>query len=368
MKELQQQGHEVTLIAPNYEQTLTSMDNVIRIPSLRVPFDPEDRMMKLSHIIQLIAHLKTKNFDLIHIHTPFIAHIAGIKLSKRLQIPTVATYHTLFEEYLYHYIPLLPKSAWRFFARRFSSHQCNQAHGVIVPSSIMVEVLKKYGVNTPITMIPTGLDVEKFSAPQSQQFQTKFNIPDNKKICLTVSRLAFEKNIEFLFKVIQYIKSTRPDILLIIAGEGPAKKHYIKLVRTMNLQDNILFIGYLDHDTDLIDCYHFSDVFIFSSKTETQGLVLLEAMACGLPIVSLAEMGTQDILNNCTAAYIADEDIKQFSQNIINLLNDDNISGTLNFAAKQHAYAWDTKRLTHQMKELYQHTIQEYHGINTPNQ
>ena len=91
-------------------------------------------------------------------------------------------------------------------------------------------------------------------------------------------------------------------------------------------------------------------------------------MACGLPIVSLAEMGTQDILNNCTAAYIADEDIKQFSQNIINLLNDDNISGTLNFAAKQHAYAWDTKRLTHQMKELYQHTIQEYHGINTPNQ
>lgn len=366
MAELQQQGNDVTLIAPDYEQA-SSMSNVIRIPSLSVPLDPEDRMMRLSHIIRLIPSLKTKNFNLIHIHTPFIAHIAGIKLSKRLHIPAVITYHTLFEEYLYHYIPLFPKSVWRFFARRLSSYQCNQAHGVIVPSSIMIEVLKKYGVNIPITMIPTGIDVKKFSTPRCQHFQEKFNIPKNKKICLTVSRLAFEKNIEFLLKVIQHARPIKPEIHFIIAGEGPAKKHYKKLICAMHLQDHISLVGYLDHDTDLIDCYHFSDIFIFSSKTETQGLVLLEAMACGLPIVSLAEMGALDILKNCSSAFIPDENIEQFSQVIINLLSDDHVVDKYAIAAKQHAYQWDTKTLTHQMKQFYQHTIQTYHDISNSN-
>ena len=124
--EFQACGHDVNIIVPAYVATDALEHDIIRIPSFRIPYDPEDRMMKFSEIMRLIPKLKKQNFDIVHIHTPFIAHYAGIKIAKALKIPSVLTYHTLFEEYLYHYIPFLPKQFLRFFARRFSSGQCNQ--------------------------------------------------------------------------------------------------------------------------------------------------------------------------------------------------------------------------------------------------
>lgn len=364
--ELNEQGHRVTLIAPNYHERetvfeRTPLGDVIRIASRHVPFDKEDRFMQFSQITQIIEQLKLKEIDLIHIQTPFIAHYAGVNLSKHLQIPCVSTYHTLFEEYLYHYIPILPKSFWRFFARRFSSHQCNQVNAVIAPSSCVTQLLKNYGVQTDITVIPTGVDIKKYARTGKTTFRKDFNIPENKKICLNVSRIAFEKNIGFLLNVIQSVKKSCPEILLIIAGEGPAKKHYIHQVEKMDLQDNILFTGYLDHDTDLINGYHFSDVFLFSSKTETQGLVLLEAMACGLPIVSIAEMGTLDILKDSEAALISPEDVEYFSQLVLDLLNDPKQHAHLKLAAKSHALQWDTQQLTKKMSVFYNERLSKYH-------
>lgn len=358
--EFQACGHDVNIIVPAYVATDALEHDIIRIPSFRIPYDPEDRMMKFSEIMRLIPKLKKQNFDIVHIHTPFIAHYAGIKIAKALKIPSVLTYHTLFEEYLYHYIPFLPKQFLRFFARRFSSGQCNQVSGVIAPSSVIVNLLQDYGVKNNITIIPTGIDSEKFSHANPDQFRRKYAIPDNRKLLLNVSRVAFEKNMGLLLDVVHELKYKHPEVYLIIAGEGPAKKDYQQQVEKMGLSDSVCFVGYLDRNTELIDCYHCADVFVFSSKTETQGLVLLEAMASGTPVVSVAAMGTVDILTNCEGALVSSDQVNDFAQKVGQLLQDSSQHTQLSKAAKLYAAGWNSSNLAGRMLLFYQQITNEY--------
>ena len=354
--EFEKLGHHVYLIAPSYEEHDVEK-NIFRIPSHKIPFDPEDRMMSYKSIVQLASEFK--NIDLMHIHTPFVAHYAGVKLGKILGIPCIATYHTLFEEYLYHYIPLIPKQILRFFTRRFSSSQNDQVQGVIAPSSIIVNLLKEYGVQNNITIIPTGIDSNKFESGDKEKFMSKYKIPKDKNILLNVSRIAFEKNIGVLIKVLDKVKTYVPNIFMIIAGEGPAKKSYMEQANKLGLDNDIAFVGYLDRNTELIDCYHCADIFVFSSKTETQGLVLLEAMASGIPVISVAEMGTKDVLKDCKAAEITTCEIPDFADKIISLLHNQNKLNSLKSEAKSYAAEWDSTALAKKMLKFYQSVLND---------
>lgn len=355
--EFERAGHKVTLIVPRYTNNDEENENIIRIDSRTIPYDPEDRMMKSSCIRRLVPKLKKYQFDLVHIQTPFVAHYSGIKIAKALNIPCVITYHTLFEEYLYHYIPIIPKQILKFFARRFSSSQCNQAQGVIAPSSIIVELLKDYGVKNNIEIIPTGINSKKFELGNGDKFRTAFDIPSDKKILLNVSRVAFEKNIGLLINVVNQIKKQLPDIMLVIAGEGPAKSAYMEQAKKLDLDNNVAFVGYLDRNSELIDCYHSADIFVFSSVTETQGLVLLESMASGTPVVSVAAMGTKDILLGCEGARITNGEISDFCDKVVSLLNDTHDYNTTKQAAISYAKQWDSKTLADKMITFYQNLI-----------
>ncbi len=355
--EFENQGHSVILIAPDYPAEYPIDESIFRVPSRGIPFDPEDRMMKSNSIRKLMPTLKAYNFDIIHIHTPFVAHYSGIKIAKALSIPCIITYHTLFEEYLYHYIPFIPKQVLRFFARKFSASQCNQVRGVVAPSTIIVNLLERYGVKNNIKIIPTGIDSKKFINGDGEKFKKKFNISSNRKTLLNVSRVAFEKNIGLLIDVVNEVKITIPDILLIIAGEGPAKNAYIKQTNDMGLNDNIAFVGYLDRNSELLDCYHSADLFIFSSETETQGLVLLESMAAGTPVVSVAAMGTKDILSGCTSAKVTDGSIDDFSKKIVSLLSDDSLYDQYTSDSISYAAKWDSTVLAKKMLQFYSDII-----------
>ncbi len=352
--EFEKFGHRVTLIAPEYTGNDSHDDSIIRIPARTIPYDPEDRMMKSSNITRLIPQLKLHDFDIVHIQTPFVAHYTGIKIAKALGIPCVITYHTLFEEYLYHYIPIIPKQILKFFARRFSSSQCNQAQGIVAPSSIIVDLLKSYGVKNNIRIIPTGINSNKFETGNGEKFKADFKIPSNNKVLLNVSRVAFEKNIGLLLEVVNKVKHQIPEVMLIIAGEGPAKNVYMQKAKDLGLDDNISFVGYLDRDSELIDCYHSADIFVFSSVTETQGLVLLESMAAGTPVVSVAAMGTKDILTGCDGAKITNGEINDFCSKIVSLLKNQQAYEQTKLAAVQYAEQWDSATLADNMLEFYQ--------------
>ena len=174
---------------------------------------------------------------------------------------------------------------------------------------------------------------------------------------LFVGRVAHEKNIEFLLKTVDEVRKTIADVLLVIAGEGPALESLRHEARRLGLGAHTLFIGYLDRHRALNSCYRAADVFVFASRTETQGLVLLEAMAQGVPVVSTAELGTRDVLREGLGVHIAQEDAADFSAKVMRLLNDSALRETLGAAGRDYAQGWSASRLARRMQEFYQQVL-----------
>ena len=359
-KELTGLGHEITLVAPEYGASDEQQDWLFRIPSRYVPVDPEDRVMKRRYIVALRKTLMQNHFDIVHIQTPFVAHYAGIDLARRLNVPCVETYHTHFEEYLHHYLPFLPKCAISFSARWFNRRQCNNVDAVIVPSTIMRELLGEYGIKKPIEIISTGINEEFFRPGNGLRFRKEYAINPERPVLVNVGRVAHEKNIDFLLHMLVEVRKIIPEVLLVIAGEGPARNHLRALVRTLKLDDNVRFIGYLDRASTLLDCYCAGDVFVFSSKTETQGLVLLEAMAQGIPVVSLSALGTGDILDANRGALVAQEQTEDFANKVIRVLLEPGLHQILSTEAKAYAQTWSAQAFAIKAAAFYEHTVNSY--------
>ena len=358
--ELEKLGHEITLIAPEYGADDEVNGKLYRIPSRYIPIDPEDRMMKRNKISSLSETLAAKDFDILHIQTPFVAHYAGVELSQKLNIPRVVTYHTHFEEYLYHYLPYAPKSAMRFSARWFNRKQCNDVDAIIVPSKPMHDVLLDYEINKPIEIIATGIQEEFFKPGDGARFRKSYGIDSDRPVLIHIGRVAHEKNIDFLLHMLVTLRRLVPNILLVIAGEGPAESHLRKLTKTLGLEDNVLFVGYLDRDGPLLDCYCAGDVFVFGSRTETQGLVLLEAMAQGIPVVSISALGTNDILNSKRGALVALEDTEDFANKVVSVLEDKALQKRLSEEALAYAKTWSAKEFALKATRFYENTISKY--------
>jgi glycosyltransferase involved in cell wall biosynthesis len=349
---LQAAGHRVTLIAPAYDQTTADETDILRISSRNVIVDPEDRMMRIRHIHRLTDELRAEDYDIIHIHTPFVAHYAGLKLARKLKLPVVATYHTFFEEYLYNYIKWLPKSGLRYVARRFSRTQCADLDALIVPSTAMQQVLLGYGVETP-TILPTGLDMRVFEAGDGAAFRQQHAIPAERPVMLFVGRVAFEKNIGFLLEVTAKLRECIPDILFVIAGEGPAEKGLQAQVKRNGLENNVRFVGYLSRDGSLQACYKAADVFVFASRTETQGLVLLEAMACGTPVISTAVLGTKDIIGAGVGGLVAPESAEFFAAQVKSLLTGQTLHAQKTREAVAYAATWSHTAQAEKLVDFY---------------
>jgi glycosyltransferase involved in cell wall biosynthesis len=199
-RELTSLGHETVLVAPEYPTAHPDDAGIVRIASRRVPLDPEDRAMRWTQLRAQHRRLAGRRFDLVHIQTPFLAHYAGVSLARRWGIPAVATYHTLFEEYLYHYAKFVPRGAMRALARGFSRSQCNALDAVLVPSAAMRETLERYGVEVQIAIVPTGIRLPEFVGGDGARFRARHGIQPGRPVALFVGRVAFEKNIEFLVR------------------------------------------------------------------------------------------------------------------------------------------------------------------------
>lgn len=352
-RELTAKGHEVTLIAPDYGQGAPEPFEVIRVPSRYLPLDPEDRILRVRHLRRRRAELAGRGFDLLHIQTPFIAHYSGVALARRLGIPALESYHTFFEQYLDKYVPLIPSAWLRFAARKFSAAQCNDVDALVVPSNAMLEVLKGYGVETLAAVIPTGIELDQFSAGDGARFRAHHGIAPGRPVLVHVGRLAFEKNIDFLLRTLVRVRERLPEVLLVIAGEGPARRDLERQARSLGLTEAIRFVGYLDRDGPLEDCYRAGDAFIFASNTETQGLVLLEALALGVPVVSTAVMGTKEVLAEGRGCLIAEQDEQDFAHQCLRVLGDPELRGTLSHAAAAYAATWAAPALAERLLDFY---------------
>jgi len=352
---LHELGHETVLLAPDYgDPGQREEAGVRRVAARRVPLDPEDRMMQYRRLLgQARDALRGGGYDVVHVHTPFLAHHAGVRPRRQFGVPVVETYHTYFEEYLHHYAPFLPGGALRLLARRFTVSQCRAVDALVVPTHAMLEVLRRYGVAARAEVIPTGLDPERFTGGDGNRFRRRLGIPSGQPLLVHISRVAHEKNIDFVLRVFQRVHSDRPGARLVIAGEGPAEASLRSLAARLGLQAAVHFVGYLDRAGELLDCYRAADAFVFASRTETQGLVLLEAMALGVPVVSTAVLGTTEVLRDAEGAIVVREEESEFAAAVLGLLDDPELQATLRAGGARTAAQWSATSLAGRMAELY---------------
>ncbi len=349
------EGIQVTLVAPEYPGAIEDADSaeVIGIPSRRVPFDPEDRLMRRADLARLPQRLQGRHFDLVHVQTPFVAHYAGLKLARARGIPCLTTYHTHFEEYFHHYLPILPRSLARLLTRRLARSQCNALDAVVVPSQAMHNALQGYGVTTPLHVLPTGIPLEKFASGNRRGFRQRHDIAADEPVALYVGRVALEKNLGFLLDATRHALVRNPALRLVIAGEGPALAGLQRQAAVLGIAEKVLFVGYLDRERELPDCYAAADLFAFPSKTETQGLVLLEAMAMGLPTLGIPAMGAAEILGPRLGAVCAPDNAAAFGALMAELLADPARLATLAVEARNFAGEWAAPERARQLAALY---------------
>jgi glycosyltransferase involved in cell wall biosynthesis len=321
---------------------------------------------------QALHSTATHRFDLVHVQTPFAAHYAGLRHARKHGLPCIATYHTHFEEYLYNYVPAVPKGMLRAMARSLARHQCNTLDAVIVPSSAMQETLKNYGVTAPMHRVPTGIPIDRFRRPANADFsknapsafRARHDIPDNRPMALFVGRAAHEKNIGFLLDALPHALRQTPGLILVVAGEGPALPALKKQAAALGIAEQVRFVGYLDRLTELPECYAAADLFVFASRTETQGLVLLEAMAAGVPVLAFAALGTCEIVEPRRGALPAPQEAVAFGEAMATLVNNPVLRSKMSLEAITFAEEWTTEACAQRLAGVYRH-IKDRHDAQS---
>jgi 1,2-diacylglycerol 3-alpha-glucosyltransferase len=363
-EDLARHGVETLLIAPEYEgQSRSGESGVIRVPAGRVPGDPEDRRLHWGALARALEALQPMEFDLVHIQTPFVAHYAGTRYARRAGIPCIETYHTFFEEYVHHYVPALPRLMGRALARAVTRSQCREVQALVAPSEPLRQSLLAYGVATPVHVVPTGLPPDRFTAGDGRRFREHARLPADRPLVTYIGRVAHEKNIEFLVRMFVRVRAAVPRAMLVIAGEGPARESLRRLVAGLGLAGDTHFAGYLDRDTTLLDCYAAAAAFVFASRTETQGLVLLEAMAQGAPIVSTAELGTRSILAPGCGALIVEEREGPFAAAVVRVLTEPGLAGALSHQGRPYARAWSSAAMAGRLADVYRSVTEPANSV-----
>jgi len=305
--ELENRGHNVYVFTTTTPGAPEHEHNVFRVPSMPFIFITERRVglfyqPKLAHIIKKLG------LDIIHTHTEFSLGIFGRIMARELRLPIVHTYHTIYEDYT-HYLTHFKAldSRAKAFARTYSKVCCNTVEQVIVPTEKTKELLMTYSVHKDITVVPTGIDLSKFSRNSYSMedvnaLRLKYNISPQEKILLYIGRVSQEKNIEEIISAMPEYMKTRETVKFIIVGSGPALEKLENLVKQMGLEERFVFTGSQPWDTIGL-FYQLGDIFVSASRSETQGLTYIEAMASGLPLVARADKCLEDILEEGQNGY-----------------------------------------------------------------
>jgi 1,2-diacylglycerol 3-alpha-glucosyltransferase len=292
--EFEKLGHEVFIVAPECEGMPPDETGVIRLRAIE-KFNHSDFSIALPMSGLLPELMKTFMPDIIHCHHPFWMGDIALRLGSEYRIPLVFTYHTMFEQHM-HYLPIQNEGTKRFIIDLFTGY-ANLATQVIVPSESVRDILLERGVKTPMDVSPTGVDLKRFSKGNGNVIRKRSGIPLNALVIGYVGRLAIEKNLEFLARSIADYLKKETKVHFLVGGSGPLKDTIEKIFEEQGARERLHLVGVLKGQ-DLVDCYHAMNVFAFASLSETQGLVLIEAMAAGVPVVALDAPGVREVVKD----------------------------------------------------------------------
>ena len=351
--ELEKLGHDVYIFAPTPKQKNDSK-KTIRFPSVKFFFQPEMRFA-FPYSQKALKLIEKINLDIVHSHDPFSIGLFGLWLAKRKKIPYVHTYHTLYPEYI-HYIweTKFTKEWSKILSRKF----CNKCDSIIAPSTKIKNYLKKWGTSKPIEIIPTGINIEEFKEKNGEitKFKNKYKISSNDKLLIFIGRIGKEKNIGLLIRTIKKVKNK--NVKLLIAGNGPYKTELLKLAKKVGVENKILFLGYLPRK-EVIAAYKSSYIFIFSSKSETQGLVIAEAMTAGLPVIAVSDLAIADMVKDKKNGYLVKSDVDEFAEKIDKLLKDKNLYKKMSKNSKILSKELSARKQAKKLENVYKKLLNQ---------
>ena len=325
--------HEVTIVAPRHPKQ-TEAPHVVRYPGYIVPTQ-RDYPLAFPFSRRTDARLREEGFDLVHTHTPFALGVAGRRLARRLNVPLVGTYHTLYVEYA-HYARPAPRGLTRWYLTGVSRKYCQASDVVVVPTEPIAEVLRGYGVTRPIHVIPSGVDIELPQNVDRAAVRAKYGLPPDTLMVLYAGRVAQEKNLELLLDAFARVVEQCPTAHLVLAGDGPTLPDLKVRAQRLGITDRVAFTGFLGHD-ELLPLYVAADVKAFASLTDTQGLVLVEAKVAGLPAVSVDAYGPSTIVRHEVDGLLCPNDAAAFAAALLRLLTDDELRRRMADAARADA-------------------------------
>lgn len=311
---------------------------------LAIPFSPGIR-----------KQFQKASFQVVHTHSPFALGQVGRRWARQQRIPVVTTYHTLYVEYA-HYVPLLPVGLSAAYLRALSRNYCNACDQVVVPTEPVKQVLLQYGVRRPIHVIPTGLKLRPPEAPDPAFPRQALGIPAGAPVVLYAGRVAPEKNLELLFQAFARLATASPEAHLVLCGAGPAEHDARRWAGETGAADRIHFAGAVPPERMPL-VYAAAEVFAFSSLTDTQGLVLTEAKAAGLPAVCVDSFGPATVVKDGVDGFLVPNDPDAFAGAVLRVLREPELRARMREAALRRAPLYSIEATAAAYEAVYQEAL-----------
>lgn len=353
-REFTTRGHEVYVFGPDYPLLhCPREEKVFRFASIPAPTFP-DFALPIPISVQLGPTIRRIGLDIIHVHSPFLLGRLGARAARRYNLPLVFTFHTLYDQYV-HYLPLAQDTSRRLvevIGRDF----CNRCDLVVTPSQLVANYLLRIGVHSPLRTVPTGVDLNEFRDADPRWLHEIYGIGKDQKILLFVGRLAKEKNVIFLLRAFRVVLDSFPEAHLVMVGKGPLQEYLARLVGELGIKGSVTFTGVLPRHK-IVHCYAGADLFVFPSVTETQGLVIGEAKACGVPVVAIRAYGPAEMVIHREDGILTDLSLSAFVDAILEILQDEALHSAMSAKALQSASLLSSGYCAEQMLAAYRELL-----------
>lgn len=365
--EMKKRGHEVYIFSPTkYEPAEDEKLYMLRSIPLFVAKKYNFRVATF-YSRTIAKEIKDLNLDIIHTQSEFSTALFGKIISRKYDIPFMHTYHTMWEDYM-HYINPIKGGRGIYskrFARALSKNFIRKAECVIAPSNKTKKYLRyKCKVkNKPIYVVPTGIDIKPFSRDNfkdEEKFELKnsLNIDKNDKVILFLGRIAEEKSIDKVIKIMPDVFSKIQNAKFLIVGDGPSRENLENMTKELNIENKVIFTGAVPWDKVPL-YYSIGDVFVNASSTETQGLTFIEAMASGVPVVAKYAPNISEFIHSGENGVLVKND-KEFSKAIISLLNNKQLRNKIISNALITAKQSSSEIFGDKLAEIYTQVIENY--------
>ena len=357
---LRARGHHVCVFAPAHEHQPDTESNVLRFPSFVSAFNREYPLAYPFYPrLALATHFDRLRLDVVHTHTPFVLGLTGAKLALRRGVPLVTTFHTLYSQYT-HYVPLLPDTVTQSLLERYLPWYYNRCAAILCPSEVAARTLRSLGIERAAQIIPTGIPLPPPDAVSEEArvcARRRLDIAPDTPLLLYAGRMAREKNLEWLLGAFGRVRAQVPSARLALAGGGPFLEEL--QARAAEFGDSVLFLGPTPR-RDLDALFAASDVFVFPSPSETQGLVVGEARAAGLPCVVVDAGGASETVRDSEDGFrVAHDDEAAFAARVVQLLTNSALLSEMRVNARRNALRYTPERMIKRVLAVYEQAQSE---------